>query len=209
MAIKRVTEGPKAKLMKLSVATLRKKAKALNISDYTKRTKENLVQSIIVTENRKKVGKTSAVKKAPVRKAAGQTALRLTRSGEQTGRSDAARDMLRRAKAPGKRLSKTGKVYYERRRNRSDVPPTMLGEKYNGWTNYWTWRWNLEMIDAYQIWDEIDGDMSVYDLAQYLKEQAQELVDMSASDWAASWLYAVLDDVNWREIAESVIADKE
>jgi hypothetical protein len=195
--------------MKLSVATLRKKAKALNISDYTKRTKENLVQSIIVTENRKKVGKTSAVKKAPVRKAAGQTALRLTRSGEQTGRSDAARDMLRRAKAPGKRLSKTGKVYYERRRNRSDVPPTMLGEKYNGWTNYWTWRWNLEMIDAYQIWDEIGGDMSVYDLSKYLKEQAEELVEMSTSDWATGFMFALLDDINWREIAEGVISDKE
>lgn len=204
MATKKVTEGPKAKLMKLSVETLRKKAKALNLSDYTKRPKESLVLGIMMAEARKKKGTKTAVKKP-----AGQTALRLTRSGEQTGRSDAARDVLRRAKAPGKRLSRAGKVYYERRRNRSDVPPTMLGEKYNGWTNYWTWRWNLEMIDAYQIWDEIDGNMSVYDLAQYLKEQAQELVDMSASDWAASWLYAVLDDVNWREIAESVIADKE
>jgi len=204
MATKKVTEGPKAKLMKLSVETLRKKAKALNLSDYTKRPKESLVMGIMMAEARKSKGRKPAVKKA-----GGQTALRLTRSGEQTGRSDASRDMLRRAKSPGKRLSRAGKVYYERRRNRSDVPPTMLGEKYNGWTNYWTWRWNLEMIDSYQIWDEIDGNMSVYDLAQYLKEQAQDLVDMSASDWAASWLYAVLDDVNWREIAESVIADKE
>jgi len=122
MAIKKVTEGPKAKLMKLSVATLRKKAKALNISNYTTRTKENLVQSIMITESRKKGGKTSAV-----RKTTGQTALRLTRSGEQTGRSDTARDEVKRALAPGKRLSRNNKVYYERRRNRSDVPPTMLG----------------------------------------------------------------------------------
>jgi hypothetical protein len=204
MAIKKVTEGPKAKLMKLSVETLRKKAKALNLSDYTKRPKESLVMGIMMAEARKSKGRKPAVKRA-----AGQTALRLTRSGEQTGRSDAARDMLRRAKAPGKRLSRAGKVYYERRRNRSDVPPTMLGEKYNGWTNYWTWRWNLEMIDAYQIWDEIDGDMSVYDLSKYLKEQAEELVEMSTSDWATGFMFALLDDINWREIAEGVISDKE
>jgi hypothetical protein len=42
---------------------------------------------------------------------------------------DIAKDIDRKAKAPGKRTSKTGKVYYERRANRSDVPPTMLGQK--------------------------------------------------------------------------------
>jgi len=210
MAIKKVTEGPKAKLMKLSVETLRKKAKALNLSDYTKRPKESLVMGIMMAEARKKKGTTTAVKKSAVRKTTSQSALRFKRSGEQTGRSDAARDnAIGPALPPGKRLSRTGKVYYERRRNRSDVPPTMMGEKYNGWTNYWTWRWNLEFIDSYQIWDEIDGDMSAYDLSKYLREQAEELVDMSASDWAASWLYAVLGDINWLEIAQSVISDNE
>jgi hypothetical protein len=34
--------GPKAKLMKLQVTTLRNKAKKLGVSDVTKRTKENL-----------------------------------------------------------------------------------------------------------------------------------------------------------------------
>jgi hypothetical protein len=209
MAIKKVVEGPKAKLLKLSVETLRKKAKALNLSDYTKRPKESLVLGIMMAEARKKKGTKAAVKKTAVRKSAGQSALRFTRSGEQTGRSDTARDEVKRALAPGKRLSRNNKVYYERRRNRSDVPPTMLGEKYNGWSNYWTWRWNLEMIDAYQIWDEIGGDMSVYDLSKYLKEQAEELVEMSTSDWATGFMFALLDDINWREIAEGVISDKE
>lgn len=207
MATKKPTEGPKAKLMKLSVDTLRKKAKALNISDYTKRTKENLVQSIMISEARKKG---AASRKTATKQGSLFRATRVSRSGEQTGRSDAARDVLRRALAPGKRLSRTGKVYYERRRNRSDVPPTMMGEqKYNGWTNYWTWRWALEMIDPYQIWDSIDPDTNVYDLALYLKDEAEMLVEESSEGWAQSWLIGLLGDINWREIAESVIQDKE
>ncbi len=38
----------------------------------------------------------------------------------QTGKSDYKRDKKRTAKKPGKRKSKSGKVYYEYRRNRSD-----------------------------------------------------------------------------------------
>lgn len=40
---------------------------------------------------------------------------------EQTGsRTDILRDLRRKALMPGKRISKTGKVYWETRRNRSD-----------------------------------------------------------------------------------------
>jgi hypothetical protein len=45
----------------------------------------------------------------------------------QTGRSSRKADSQKRAKAPGKRLSKSKKVYYERRKNRSDKPGTLLG----------------------------------------------------------------------------------
>jgi hypothetical protein len=38
----------------------------------------------------------------------------------QVGRSNVKRDAARKALAPGKRISKTGKVYWETRRNRSD-----------------------------------------------------------------------------------------
>jgi len=41
---------------------------------------------------------------------------------KQTGRRKSLRlDRMRKAKPPGKRVSKRGKVYYETRRNRSDV----------------------------------------------------------------------------------------
>ena len=62
--------GPKAKLMKLLVGTLRNKAKKLGISDVSKRTKENLAQSIMLAEARKKrgtaMGKKATAKKQPV-----------------------------------------------------------------------------------------------------------------------------------------------
>ena len=38
----------------------------------------------------------------------------------QTGKTTIKRDAARKALAPGKRISKTGKTYWETRRNRSD-----------------------------------------------------------------------------------------
>lgn len=38
----------------------------------------------------------------------------------QVGSSNVYRDSRRKAMPPGKRISKTGKIYYEMRRNRSD-----------------------------------------------------------------------------------------
>jgi hypothetical protein len=48
---------------------------------------------------------------------------------KQTGTSNAAKDRMRKAKAPGKRTSAKGKVYTETRKNRTDKPGTMLGQK--------------------------------------------------------------------------------
>ena len=45
----------------------------------------------------------------------------LTRVEHQTGTSDKKRDEVRKAMPSGKRISKTGKVYYEYRKNRSDL----------------------------------------------------------------------------------------
>jgi len=40
----------------------------------------------------------------------------------QVGTSNLKRDVVRKALAPGKRVSKSGKIYWETRKNRSDVP---------------------------------------------------------------------------------------
>jgi len=195
--------GPKAKLMKLAVTTLRNKAKKLGISDVAKRTKENLVQSIILGEARKKRG-TAAGKKATAKKRTMSASVR--QSTRQTGTSKTTRDLKKRALAPGRRVSKAGNVYYERRKNRSDKPGQLAGEKYQGWTNYWTWKYNLELLNE-EYWRELidDGEFAdVYELAQALEFEANEVAAQVSPDWAQYWIDAAFSDINWREIAINV-----
>lgn len=45
---------------------------------------------------------------------------------KQTGKSNKDIDAKRKALAPGKRISKTGKIYFESRKNRSDLPGTKV-----------------------------------------------------------------------------------
>jgi len=51
-------------------------------------------------------------------------------TSRQTGTSNKVKDAMRKALAPGKRKSATGKSYTERRANRSDKPGSLLGIKY-------------------------------------------------------------------------------
>ena len=117
--------GPKAKLMKQLVSTLRNKAKKLGISDVSKRTKENLAQSIMLAEARKKKG-TTLGKKATAKKK-----LVSTRGADRqtpgTPNNSLKRDNQRNALPPGRRTSKRGNVYSERRRDRSDKPGSLSG----------------------------------------------------------------------------------
>jgi hypothetical protein len=193
--------GPKAKLMKLAVTTLRNKAKKLGISDVSKRTKENLVQSIILGEARKKRG-TAAGKKATAKKSMAG----VRQSTRQTGTSKTTRDLKKRALAPGRRVSATGRVYYERRKNRSDKPGQLAGEKYQGWTNYWTWKYNLEILNE-EYWRELieEGQFSsIYDLSEAIKDDANEMAGSVSPNWAQDWVDAAFSEVNWREIAINV-----
>ena len=190
--------GPKAKLMKLTIPALRKKAKALNVSDYTKRTKENLVQSIILGEARKNIGKVAKKQAAPKTSAAS----RQTKMRER----DIVKDLVRKAKAPGKRRSASGKIYYERRANRSDIPGTMLGE-YNGWRNYETWLTNVYYDDfiADYIQDAVEqGETSVYRIGQSLKEYFEEMLydagDMPQNTFLQDLVNAAFSEISWREL---------
>lgn len=202
-AAKKPVLGPKAKLMKLAVTTLRNKAKKLGISDVSKRTKENLVQSIILGEARKKRG-TAAGKKATAKRAAAG----VRQSTRQTGTSKLSRDLKKRALPPGRRVSKAGNVYYERRANRSDKPGQLAGEKYQGWTNYWTWRWALEMIDEDYLYDLAQEYDNAYDLGKAIKDQAEQFVEESIGGSPfESWMFAVLSDINWTEIAQNYLAE--
>jgi hypothetical protein len=77
--------------------------------------------------------------------------------------------------------------------------------EYNGWTNYATWRVNLEMFDGGDF--ASDNDMDAYDLGQRLREFAEEMLAEQGTGMVLDYALAFMSDVNWREIAEHMIED--
>ena len=75
--------------------------------------------------------------------------------------------------------------------------------EYNGWTNYATWRVNLELFDGAD--HASDNGLDAYDLGQTLRELAMELMTENASGLALDYAEAFLSDVNWYQIAEHQI----
>tara|TARA_B100002019_G_scaffold152177_1_gene131143 strand:+ start:153 stop:404 length:252 start_codon:yes stop_codon:yes gene_type:complete len=75
----------------------------------------------------------------------------------------------------------------------------MKEEKYNGWTNYATWRVSLEIIDGLEF--DIDGEKVT---ADQCKDYAVEVVSDGADGFALEYALAFLDEVNWQEIAEHI-----
>ena len=73
----------------------------------------------------------------------------------------------------------------------------MKTENYNGWTNYETWRINLELWHGYEteypVTAEIIEEMSY----EYINPDGEESIRV---DYAM----AFVNQVNWREIAEHI-----
>lgn len=90
----------------------------------------------------------------------------------------------------------------------------MSADGYNGWTNYATWRVNLEICD--DITSSLVGEQtfdSVGALAGYLKDEVDSYIEtyccnpeyQRITDHAsivAGWARAFVEDVNWDEIAQ-------
>jgi hypothetical protein len=85
--------------------------------------------------------------------------------------------------------------------------------RHNGWTNFPTWKVNLELFDGLDprdMWaQEVAGD-SAYDLAVQLEEFALNFIgdhvdDTSPNGTIEGWAHAFLADVNWIEIAEHMM----
>jgi len=183
---KTTTEGPKAKLMKQTIPALRKKAKALGVSDYTKRTKENLVQSIMLAEARKKRGTGMAGRKAKLKpvpqKKVGEYVygkdgrrvksvtsmptgvLNTPETFEnnyrirkfQNSHTPSKADKGRFAMRPGKRISKNGNVYYEYRGNRADASVDMHGNGYTIEDRILLTLENIKFQNNVALWDDIE-----------------------------------------------------
>ena len=70
-------------------------------------------------------------------------------------------------------------------------------EKCNGWTNYATWRVNLEILSDMEFEDQVSAD--------YLEDLVEELVFIDVKDClAADYARAFIAQVNFYEIAEAV-----
>jgi hypothetical protein len=98
----------------------------------------------------------------------------------------------------------------------------MNDKTYNGWTNYATWRVNLEVFDGWDYTENgfhglsTEDKSDVYDLAEYLKDFAEEIIFEGCSyderrpdNLVADYARAFLSDVNWHEIATHMIEDNE
>lgn len=89
----------------------------------------------------------------------------------------------------------------------------MSDTTYNGWTNYATWRVNLEMIDGLSLEDityanRHHDEGNVYELGQAIKEWCIDLVLDSAPDGLAKdYAQAFMSDVDWTQIARHKILE--
>ena len=76
----------------------------------------------------------------------------------------------------------------------------MSDKTYNGWTNYATWRVNLEMFDGSEN----------YWTAESAKDFVIEIIeDTTREGVGRDYALAFIDDVNWHEIAEHYTAEEE
>jgi hypothetical protein len=75
----------------------------------------------------------------------------------------------------------------------------MKNTTYNGWTNYATWRVNLEMFDGMES-DGLEAD-------DYKLMAIEALEADGTAGLAFDYAMAFIDDVNWHEIAEHHKAD--
>lgn len=81
--------------------------------------------------------------------------------------------------------------------------------RYNGWTNYATWRVNLEIFDGMGLdyfADEV-GTADVYTLSKRLQEFAENVISYegTAEGLTLDYARAFLAEVNFYEIAEHML----
>lgn len=83
--------------------------------------------------------------------------------------------------------------------------------KYNGWTNYATWRVNLEVFDGMSARDITGSTIAEpCELKYAVKEYAEQLIEDTTSEGIGrDYALAFLSDVDWWQIAEHLISAEE
>ena len=86
-----------------------------------------------------------------------------------------------------------------------------MKETYNGWTNYATWRVNLEVFDGMDIVEYLGPCADVHMLAERMKEFAENIITdyKSETNLAQNYALAFLSAVNWYEIAKHYQTEEE
>ena len=94
-----------------------------------------------------------------------------------------------------------------------------MDKKYNGWTNFETWKVNLEFFDGLSIKDLFHGhsildlgkdkEERTYNLSQSLKNLIEEHIeDESKESFTQSLALAFISNVNYYEIASHMVENE-
>ena len=83
-----------------------------------------------------------------------------------------------------------------------------MSNTYNGWSNYATWKINLELLDGLSLNDLFyDDDTNIndaYDVGQELKQYIEAIIECDEGNpTIKGYALAFLDEVNWAEIAQN------
>jgi hypothetical protein len=85
----------------------------------------------------------------------------------------------------------------------------MTDRTYNGWTNYATWRVNLEIFYGMAARDLTGARLSVSELRDAAQAYAEEIIEQSSTEGLArDYALAFLSDVDWWSIANNLLADE-
>lgn len=86
----------------------------------------------------------------------------------------------------------------------------MTDKKHNGWTNYATWRVNLEIFDGNELDELFDLTLPVEQLRHVLQDYVEGHIYEAGGgngNIAVDYALAFISDVNWHEIAGHMIED--
>lgn len=179
------TNPKKEKLAALKVEQLKPKAKRLGVKltnpSGNAKTKAQLINAIVKAEEKKPAAKKPAAKRRVVKKGLAPV----------VGASK-RRDSKRQALPPGRRVSKGGKVYYERRANRADAAQgAAKGQMLGGM---------LKRDYIKDIGDRIINDYFKYDENTDFGDAFMEVIDSYAVYYNEQWqVVRDLGYYNWED----------
>jgi len=82
-----------------------------------------------------------------------------------------------------------------------------MTDTYNGWTNYATWRINLEILGDLDLAAYFDEKPDLQSAILFCRESVDELIAEQSEGIARDFARAFVADVNFHEIAQHLIND--